>query len=126
MTFAEMRKRMEEAMAKAKQDAAAAEPEPEAKKGEPQKEYEVDFAIAAGPGAKAVAGTDTKEQIATITVREKGKTIEEAMLITDQQVADALDGLPEEKLHCSNLAAEGIREAIQDYLARKKNDSSQK
>lgn len=80
MTFAEMRKRMEEAMAKAKQDAAAAkpEPEPEAKKGEPQKEYEVDFAIAAGPGAKAVAGTDTKEQIATITVREKGKTIEEA------------------------------------------------
>jgi hypothetical protein len=78
MTFAEMRKRMEEAMAKAKQDAAAAQPEPEAKKGEPQKEYEVDFAIAAGQGAKAVAGTDTKEQIATITVREKGKTIEEA------------------------------------------------
>jgi hypothetical protein len=80
MTFAEMRKRMEEAMAKAEKDAAAAkpEPEPEARKGEPQKEYEVDFAIAPGPGAKAVAGTDTKEQIATITVREKGKTLEEA------------------------------------------------
>lgn len=80
VTFAEMRKRMEEAMAKAEKDAANAkpEPEPEPKKGEPQKEYEVDFAIAAGPGAKPVAGTDTKEQIATITVREKGKTIEEA------------------------------------------------
>ena len=78
MTFAEMRKRMEEAMAKAKQDAANAKPEPEPEKGEPTKEYEVDFAITAGAGAKAVAGTDTKEQIATITVREKGKTIEEA------------------------------------------------
>jgi hypothetical protein len=78
MTFAEMRKRMEEAMAKAKQDAAAAKPEPEPEKGAPKKEYEVDFAITAGPGAKAVAGTDTKEQIATITVREKGKTVEEA------------------------------------------------
>ena len=78
MTFAEMRKRMEEAMAKAKQDAAAAKPEPEPEKGQPAKEYDVDFTIAAGPGAKQVAGTDTKEQIATITVREKGKTIEEA------------------------------------------------
>ena len=78
MTFAEMRKRMEEAMAKAKQDAAAAKPEPEPEKGAPKKEYEVDFAITAGPGAKAVAGTDTKEQIATITVREKGKTLEAA------------------------------------------------
>jgi hypothetical protein len=78
MTFAEMRKRMEEAMAKAKQDAAAAKPEPEPEKGQPAKEYDVDFTIAAGPGAKQVAGTDTKEQIATITVREKGKTLEEA------------------------------------------------
>jgi hypothetical protein len=80
MTFAEMRKRMEEAMARAKQDAAAARPEaePEPKKGEPAKEYEVDFAIVSGQGAKAVAGTETKESIATITVREKGKTLDEA------------------------------------------------
>ena len=78
VTFAEMRKRMEEAMAKAKQDAAAAKPEPETEKGEPTKEYEIDFAIAEGQGAKQVAGTDTKEQIATITVREKGQTLEAA------------------------------------------------
>lgn len=78
VTFAEMRKRMEEAMAKAEKDAAGAKPEPEPEKSEPTKEYEVNFAIAAGPGAKAVAGTDTKEQVATITVREKGKTLEEA------------------------------------------------
>jgi len=78
MTFAEMRKRMEEAMAKAEKDAAAAKPEPEPEKGAPKKEYEVDFVITAGPGAKQVAGTDTKESVATVTVREKGKTLEQA------------------------------------------------
>ena len=79
MTFAEMRKRMEEAMAKAEKDAAAAKPEAEKPaSNEPKKEYEVDFTIADGSGAKQVAGMDTKESVATITVREKGKTLEEA------------------------------------------------
>lgn len=79
MTFAEMRKRMEEAMAKAEKDAAAAKPEAQKPAGnEPKKEYEVDFTIADGSGAKQVAGMDTKESVATITVREKGKTLEEA------------------------------------------------
>ena len=54
------------------------------------------------------------------TERVKGKTLAEAMTITDMQVAEALDGLPEEKLHCSNLAADGIRSAIEDYLSRQK------
>ncbi len=79
VTFAEMRRRMEEAMAKAKKDAAAAKPEPEKEKPtstEPKKEYEVDFSITSGAGAKQVAGLDTKESVATITVREKGKTLE--------------------------------------------------
>ena len=65
-----------------------------------------------GCGAAVASGSMGTEMV-------KGKTIEEAMLITDQQVADALDGLPEEKMHCSNLAAEGIRAAIEDYLSRK-------
>ncbi len=80
VTFAEMRKQMEEAMAKAEKDAAAAKTR-EAEKpqsDEPTKEYEVDFVITEGPGAKQVAGLDTKESIATVTVREKGKTLEEA------------------------------------------------
>jgi nitrogen fixation protein NifU and related proteins len=64
-----------------------------------------------GCGAAVASGSMGTEMV-------KGKTIKEAMLITDQQVADALDGLPEEKLHCSNLAAEGIRAAIEDYLSR--------
>ena len=76
---AEMRQRMEEAMAKAEKEMAAAKPEAEKPAdGAPKKEFEVDFAIADGGGAKQIAGRDTKESVATITVREKGKTLEEA------------------------------------------------
>ncbi len=54
VTFAEMRKRMEEAMAKAEKDAAAARPEPDDKQdpNAPKKEFEVDFTIVEGAGAK--------------------------------------------------------------------------
>ncbi len=79
VTFAEMRKRMQEAMAKAEKEAAAAKPEAEKPKAdEPKKEYEVDFSIKDGAGARQIAGRNTKESIATIVVREKGKTLEEA------------------------------------------------
>ncbi len=78
LTFAEMRRRMEEAMAKAKKDAAAMKPEPEQPaSGEKKPEYDVDFTITEGAGSKQVAGLDTKESVATITVREKGKSLEE-------------------------------------------------
>ena len=50
----------------------------------------------------------------------KGKTIEEAMEITNKAVAEALDGLPPIKMHCSNLAAEAIHAAIEDYLEKKR------
>jgi nitrogen fixation NifU-like protein len=68
-----------------------------------------------GCGAAVASGSMGTEMV-------KGKTIEEAMSITDQQVAEALDGLPPEKMHCSNLAADGIRAAIEDYLSRKGKD----
>jgi nitrogen fixation NifU-like protein len=45
----------------------------------------------------------------------KGKTVEEALLITNKAVAEALDGLPPEKMHCSNLAEQAIGAAIEDY-----------
>ena len=45
----------------------------------------------------------------------KGKTIEEAMKVTNQAVADALDGLPPVKMHCSVLAEQAIKAALQDY-----------
>ena len=48
----------------------------------------------------------------------KGKTIEEALKLTNRAVADALDGLPPVKMHCSNLAEEAIKSAIYDYYKR--------
>jgi len=49
----------------------------------------------------------------------KGKTLDEAMGITRQDVADALDGLPPVKMHCSNLAADALHEAIKNYKENK-------
>ena len=49
----------------------------------------------------------------------KGKTIDEALQLTNQAVAEALDGLPPVKMHCSMLAEQAIHAAIDDY--RKKN-----
>lgn len=48
-----------------------------------------------------------------------GKTIEEALKITNKAVVEALDGLPHEKVHCSVLAEEAIKAAIDDYRAKK-------
>jgi nitrogen fixation NifU-like protein len=45
----------------------------------------------------------------------RGKTVDEALKITNKAVAEALDGLPPVKMHCSNLAEEAIRAAIDDY-----------
>ena len=50
----------------------------------------------------------------------KGKTIEEALKITRDDVANELGGLPAIKLHCSNLAADALKEAIKDYKKKKK------
>jgi nitrogen fixation NifU-like protein len=47
-----------------------------------------------------------------------GKTVEEALKVTNKAVAEALDGLPPVKMHCSNLAEEAIRAAIEDYMIR--------
>ncbi len=50
----------------------------------------------------------------------KGKTIEEVLQITNKQVADNLGGLPANKIHCSVLAEDGIRAAIDDYRKKSK------
>jgi nitrogen fixation NifU-like protein len=52
----------------------------------------------------------------------KGKTLDEAMDISRQDVADALDGLPPVKMHCSNLAADALHEAIKNYKEKKENE----
>jgi nitrogen fixation NifU-like protein len=54
-----------------------------------------------------------------ITELAKGKTLEDAMKISRGDVAENLGGLPPVKMHCSNLAADGLHAAIQDYLKKK-------
>ncbi|MDW7650737.1 MAG: Fe-S cluster assembly scaffold protein NifU [Bacillota bacterium] len=49
-----------------------------------------------------------------VTEMVKGKTIDEALQITNKAVAEELGGLPEAKLHCSNLAADALHKAIED------------
>lgn len=53
----------------------------------------------------------------------KGLTLEEARQITNRQVAEKLGGLPGNKMHCSNLGAEALHMAIDNYLAGKNGDS---
>ena len=55
-----------------------------------------------------------------VTELAKGKTLDEAKAISRQDVADALDGLPPIKLHCSNLAADGLHDAIKKYKEKQK------
>jgi nitrogen fixation protein NifU and related proteins len=48
----------------------------------------------------------------------KGKTLEEALRLTRAQIAEELGGLPANKMHCSNLAADALRSAIRDYYQK--------
>ncbi len=50
-----------------------------------------------------------------VTEMAKGMTLDEAMKITKSSLADALDGLPPQKMHCSNLGADALHKAIEDY-----------
>lgn len=54
----------------------------------------------------------------------KGKTIEQALELTNKAVAEALDGLPPVKMHCSNLAADALKAAIIDYKKKQGEDVS--
>jgi nitrogen fixation NifU-like protein len=65
-----------------------------------------------GCGA-AIATTSMTTELA------KGKTLDEALEITREQVAEELGGLPPVKMHCSNLAADALHEAINDYRKKK-------
>lgn len=51
----------------------------------------------------------------------KGKTLAEALGVSNRAVAEALDGLPPQKMHCSNLAASAVHAAIKDYLEKHKD-----
>jgi nitrogen fixation NifU-like protein len=68
-----------------------------------------------GCGAAIASGSMASEMI-------KGKTLAEAEALSDEDVAQALGGLPEKKMHCSNLAASTLHEAIEDYRSKHDED----
>lgn len=68
-----------------------------------------------GCGAAIASGSMASEMI-------KGKTLAEAEALTDEDVARALGGLPEKKMHCSNLAATTLHKAIEDYRNKHRNE----
>jgi len=53
-----------------------------------------------------------------VTEMAKGKSLDDASEISNKSVAESLGGLPPNKMHCSNLAADGLHEAIKDYRSR--------
>ncbi len=53
-----------------------------------------------------------------VTEMVKGKTLDEALSISKEAVASELGGLPPQKMHCSNLGADALRKAIEDYRSK--------
>ena len=58
------------------------------------------------------------------SVLAKGKTLEKALNITEEDIIQALDGLPENKVHCSNLGVSALRNAIEKYLNKNRMEDS--
>ena len=56
--------------------------------------------------------------------RRLGKTLDEAMKITNEMVAEELGGLPKNKMHCSNLGTDALKRAIEDYRARQAGEEA--
>ena len=98
-TFDELRRRMQEAREKAQKEAAREQgKEDSAQKAEPQKEYEVDFDVKETGQKKQLAGHDTRQVIMTITVREKGRTLEDGggvVMTADSWLGPQLPALKE-------------------------------
>ena len=70
--------------------------------------------------AAAIATSSTATQMVI------GMTVEEALKLTNARVVEELEGLPPQKIHCSVLAEEAIKKAIEDYRAKQNNSSVDK
>lgn len=97
-TFEQIRQKMREDAERAKQDAAKEEPAQKGEPEKPQQDFEVDFDIKETGQKKQVAGYDTHETIVTITVREKGKALEDGggmVMTVDTWLGPAIPELKE-------------------------------
>jgi hypothetical protein len=99
-TFEELRNRLREAQEKARRDAAKAEgkEEPQQPQEKPAKEYEVDFDVKETGQTRSIAGHDARQVISTVTVREKGRTLEDgggAVMTVDSWLGPDLPALKE-------------------------------
>src|SRR5882672_8472038 len=99
-TFEELRQKMREARERAQKNASEQQgkEEKQQKPDQPQKEYEIDFNVKETGQKKPLAGYDTREVVMTITVREKGKTLEEAggiVMTTDSWIGPQIAALKE-------------------------------
>ena len=95
MTFAEYRKKLDEAQAEAKKNMQEAEKEPAPAE---QKEMEIDFDLKETGQTRPIAGYDAREVVMTVTVREKGKTLEDGggmVMTSDMWMADTIPALDE-------------------------------
>jgi nitrogen fixation NifU-like protein len=63
-----------------------------------------------GCGPTVACGSITTELV-------KGKTVADALAITEEDILNALEGLPESEVHCATLAADALRQSIRDYLS---------
>lgn len=98
MTFAEYRKKLEDAQAEAKKNVKEAEKEQPAAEQTEQKEMEIDFDVKETGQTRTIAGYNTREVIMTVTVREKGKTLEDGggmVMTSDMWMADTIAALEE-------------------------------
>ena len=82
-------------------------------KVDPETEHIIDIKFKTFGCGSAIATSSMTTELAI------GKTLDEAMKITRDDVATELDGLPPRKMHCSNLAADALHVAIEDYRAKK-------
>lgn len=97
-TFAELRRRMEDAQKKAQEDAKKEQPADAKPKPSDEKQMEIDFDVKNTGQKKAINGFDTHEVVMTITVREKGKTLEQAgglVLTSDMWMAPKIAAMKE-------------------------------
>ena len=73
--------------------------------------------LSLGCAASIASGSVLSEMV-------KGKTLEDALRITKEEIVNALDGLPEQKIHCSVLATDALLKAVEDYSSKRAKSNS--